>query len=134
MVGVTGFEPALPTAVAWSNRAQSTALLPFLPALGGETSIKQPTGLFYLCFPLIPNRWFGTIKEAAGANLTAAIKKEKAASFRKHPSLCGRSDWIRTSGLLVPNGNGGRLGGVDGGFMGLWSVKIKGRFVVLYPI
>ena len=39
-----------------SSRAQSTALLPFLPALGGETAIKQPTGLFYLCFPLIPNR------------------------------------------------------------------------------
>ena len=37
-----------------SSRAQSTALLPFLPALGGETAIKQPTGLFYLCFPLVP--------------------------------------------------------------------------------
>ncbi len=51
MVGVTGFEPALPTAVAWSSRSLP---LPILPALGGETSKKQPTGLFFLRFPLVP--------------------------------------------------------------------------------
>ena len=56
LVGVTGFEPALPTAVAWSNRAQSTALLPFLLALGGKTSKKRRTVAFFHRFPLVPNR------------------------------------------------------------------------------
>lgn len=49
-----------------SSRAQSTALLPFLPALGGETAIKQPTGLFYLCFPLVPKRSFDVFLTICG--------------------------------------------------------------------
>ena len=60
MVGVTrgckatSIEPARPTAVAWSKRAQSTALLPFLPALGGKTSKKRRTVAFFHRFPLVP--------------------------------------------------------------------------------
>jgi len=61
----------MPTVVAWSSR--SLPLL-ILPALGGETSIKQPTGLFYLRFPLVPGS--GAV-EAAGS--TANIRaKQKA--------------------------------------------------------
>ena len=110
MVGVTGFEPAiaLPSRIVaptWQNQVASpryTRLRPLL-ALWGKTSKKRPTGAFFLRFLLIPNRSLGTSKEAAGLNQTAAIEKEKDASCRKHPSLFGRSDWIWTSGLLVPN-------------------------------
>ena len=50
-----------------------------------------------------PSRWLGTIKEAAGANPIVSEDIKQDASCRTRPVLYGRSDWIRTSGLLVPN-------------------------------
>jgi len=63
----------MPTAAAWSSRSLP---LPILPALGGETSIKQPPGLFYLRFPLIPGS--GAVEAAdSTANIRAKQKAGK---------------------------------------------------------
>ena len=66
----------------------------------GSGCAKRAHRAFFACLPLV--RMVRDRQEAAGSESSIANKK---ATGRQMPPRCffGRSDWTRTSGLLVPN-------------------------------
>ncbi len=98
MVGVTGFEPAraLPGRIVAQRACACSAHC--APCFAGYRGVKTPHRGVFACSPLVPNR-FGN-KEAAGRLLRFGIK---TGAPKGAPCFYGRSDRIRTCGLLVPN-------------------------------